>query len=75
MTTPKYEIGRWVRATGDLLNDGSYPDTPEQAVLVGADSVGEIVKIGTHLETESTVYLVEFGERVIGCLEGELAPA
>jgi nitrogen fixation protein NifZ len=75
MSTPKFELGRKVRATEDLLNDGSYPDTPEQAVLVGVDSLGEIIKIGTHLETESTVYLVEFGERVIGCLEGELAPA
>jgi len=75
MAAPKYELGRAVRAVGDLLNDGSHPDAPEESVLVGADTLGEIIKIGMHVETSSTVYLVEFGERVVGCLEGEIAPA
>jgi nitrogen fixation protein NifZ len=74
-TTPRYEIGRAVRAVGDLLNDGSHPGAAEQAVLVDAGALGEIIKIGAHVETNATVYLVEFGERVVGCLESELAPA
>ena len=74
-STPKFEYGQRVRATTDLLNDGSFPDAPEEALLVAAGAEGEIVKIGTHVELEQLVYLVEFGERVIGCFEAEIAPA
>ena len=74
-STPKYEYGQRVRATADLLNDGSFPDAPEDSLLVAAGSEGEILKIGTHVELEQLVYLVEFGDRVIGCFEAEIAPA
>jgi len=34
---------------------------------------GEIVQVGTHAESGTHIYLVEFRERlVVGCLEGEL---
>ena len=74
-SAPKYEYGQRVRAMADLLNDGSFPDAPDEALLVAAGAEGEIVKIGTHVELEALVYLVEFGERVIGCFEAEIAPA
>ncbi len=38
--------------------------------------IGEIAQVGTHTESNTPVYLVEFGERrVVGCLEEELAAA
>lgn len=72
---PQYEWGMRVRATQDLVNDGSYPDKPDDALLVEAGSWGEIVQVGIHAETNIPVYLVEFGEQlVVGCLEEEIAP-
>jgi nitrogen fixation protein NifZ len=36
---------------------------------------GEVVQVGMHEATETPVYLVEFpGQRVIGCLEQDIAP-
>ena len=75
MTMPKFEPGQVVRAVGDLHHDGSFPDAPEDALLVEAGALGEIVKIGAHVELEALVYLVEFGERVVGCFEAEITAA
>jgi nitrogen fixation protein NifZ len=70
---PKFEWGQRVSAVDDLYNDGSFPDQPADVLLVKAGDAGEIVQIGTHTETGTHIYLVEFGERlVVGCLEGEL---
>jgi nitrogen fixation protein NifZ len=76
MDTPaKYQWGQRVRAFVDLVNDGSFPSQPVDAVLAHSGDVGEIVQIGTHVETNTPVYLVEFSpNRVIGCLEDEIAP-
>jgi nitrogen fixation protein NifZ len=72
---PKYQWGQRVRAAIDLVNDGSFPDQPEDAVLAKTGDGGEIVQVGTHVETGRPVYLVEFGpQRVVGCLEDEIAP-
>lgn len=72
---PKYQWGQRVCAAIDLVNDGSFPDQPEDAVLAQAGDSGEIVQVGTHVETGQPVYLVEFGpQRVVGCLEDEIAP-
>ena len=72
---PKFEWGQRVRATADLFNDGSFPEQPANALLVKAGDPGEIVQIGAHVETETPIYLVEFGERkVIGCFAEEIAP-
>jgi nitrogen fixation protein NifZ len=72
---PRYQWGQRVRASLDLYNDGSFPDWPGQALLVRNGDLGEIVQVGTHTETNTPVYLVEFAEnRVVGCLEGEIAP-
>jgi nitrogen fixation protein NifZ len=64
-----------VKALIDLRNDGSFPDKPAEALLVGIGDTGEIVQVGTHTEANLPVYLVEFGERlVVGCLEEEIVP-
>lgn len=71
----RFEWGQRVRATADLFNDGSFPDQPIDALLVRAGDPGEIVQVGSHVETETAIYLVEFGEhRVVGCFEEEIAP-
>ena len=71
--TPKYQWGHRVTAAVDLYNDGSYPDQPLEALLVSVGQRGEIVQVGTHTDTNTPVYLVEFNERqVVGCLEEEI---
>ncbi|MGX7742105.1 nitrogen fixation protein NifZ [Rhodopseudomonas parapalustris] len=71
---PRYQWGQRVRAEIDLFNDGSFPDQPEEALLVKSGDAGEIVRVGLHTETNRPVYLVEFAEhRVIGCLEDEIS--
>jgi nitrogen fixation protein NifZ len=73
--SPQFQWGQRVRAAGDLFNDGSFPDQPADALLVKAGDQGEIVQVGTHVETGTHIYLVEFGERlVVGCLDGEIDP-
>jgi nitrogen fixation protein NifZ len=72
---PKYQWGQRVKATIDLINDGSFPDVPEAGILVNLDDVGEIVQVGTHTESSTPVYLVEFKENlVVGCFEEEIIP-
>ena len=72
---PKYQWGQRVKALIDLHNDGTFPDAPIDALLVGVGDVGEIVQVGTHTEANLPVYLVEFGEQlVVGCLEEEIIP-
>lgn len=72
---PKYDWGMKVKTLVELHNDGSYPEAPAEALLVGLGAVGEIVQVGTHTESNTPIYLVEFDERlVIGCLEEEIEP-
>jgi nitrogen fixation protein NifZ len=72
---PKYQWGQRVRAAIELVNDGSFPGFPAAAVLASVGDVGEIVQVGTHVESNTPVYLVEFSsDRVVGCLEHEIAP-
>ncbi|MDI4664494.1 nitrogen fixation protein NifZ [Xanthobacter autotrophicus] len=72
---PKYQWGMKVKTLIDLYNDGSYPDVPEEALLVGHGATGEIVQVGTHTDTNTPIYLIEFNERlVVGCLEEEIEP-
>ncbi|WP_184806896.1 nitrogen fixation protein NifZ [Nitrospirillum iridis] len=73
--TPKYQWGQRVQVLTDLHNDGSYPEAVADALLVTAGTAGEIVQVGTHTETNTPIYLIEFADlRVIGCLEEEIAP-
>ncbi len=72
---PKFQWGQRVSAASDLFNDGSFPDQPADVLLVKAGDSGEIVQVGTHVETGTYIYLVEFAERrIVGCLEGEINP-
>jgi nitrogen fixation protein NifZ len=71
---PIYEWGQRVRAVGDLRNDGTYPGVPENALLVARGDLGEIVQVGSHAESNTPVYLVEFkGDMVVGCFEEEIS--
>ena len=72
----RFRWGQRVAALTDLVNDGSFPEYPEDALIVPAGGLGEIVQIGTHVESNTSVYMVEFGPRlVVGCREEELAEA
>lgn len=70
---PKYDWGQRVTNLDDLYNDGSYPDVPAEVLLVAAGTAGEIVRVGTHTDSNTPIYLVEFGSHVVGCLEEEIA--
>jgi nitrogen fixation protein NifZ len=73
---PKYQWGQRVAAVLDLYNDGSFPDQPPEALLVRVGDTGEILQVGTHTESNTPVYMVEFNARhVVGCLEEEITPA
>lgn len=73
----KFQWGQRVVAGIDLVNDGSYPEREENALLVAQGSMGEVVQIGHHADSNTPVYLVEFatGEQsgcVVGCMEEEI---
>lgn len=73
---PKYRRSQPVKAAQDLYNDGSFPGQPQDALLVRAGEAGEIVQVGTFIETNTPIYMVEFnGQHVVGCLEEEINPA
>ena len=74
--TPKFQWGQRVRAIQDLFNDGSFPDMADDALLVKAGDIGEVVQVGTHTEANIAIYIVEFADdRVVGCLDDDLEPA
>jgi len=72
---PAYAWGQHVVALDDLINDGSHPEYPIDALLAARGSVGEVVNIGHAPELNEPVYLVQFAHAVVGCLEIELVPA
>ncbi len=73
LRVPKYQWGERVMAGIDLVNDGSHPHAAAEELLVERGTAGEIVNVGSHADTDTPVYLVEFaGGRVVGCLEEEL---
>ncbi|MBI1175237.1 MAG: nitrogen fixation protein NifZ [Sideroxydans sp.] len=73
---PKYQWGQPVNAVIDLINDGSFPDAEDGALLVASGTRGEIVQTGMHEESNIPVYIVEFPNgKIVGCLEEELEPA
>jgi nitrogen fixation protein NifZ len=73
---PRYQWGQPVTTVADIVNDGSYPDAPLDAVLAAQNDRGEIVNVGMVEETGEPVYLVEFPDgKVIGVFEEEIAAA
>jgi len=73
--TARYAWGQRVIALDDLINDGSYPERPLDALLVERGAVGEVVNVGHAVQENEPVYLVQFAGGVVGCLEDEIAPA
>jgi len=72
---PKYRWGQPVSTTADIVNDGSYPDVPLEALLAAQNERGEIVNVGLVEETGEPVYLVEFPDgKVVGVFEEEISP-
>ena len=72
---PRYEWGQRVRALGPVQRRILSRDRRD-ALLVNTGDTGEIVNVGTHVESNTPVYMVEFpANRVVGCLEEEIAPA
>ncbi|UPJ77128.1 nitrogen fixation protein NifZ [Bradyrhizobium sp. 187] len=70
---PKYRSGQRVKTGVNLINDESVATAPTDGILVGAGAIGEIVRVAMHIEASVPVYLVEFGERLVGgCLEEEI---
>jgi nitrogen fixation protein NifZ len=72
---PAFAWGQRVIALDDLVNDGSHPERELDALLAARGSVGEVVKIGHATDLNEPVYLVQFADCVVGCLEIELVPA
>lgn len=72
---PAYAWGQRVIAIDDLVNDGSHPGCGVDSVLAARGDLGEVVNIGHAEELNEPVYLVQFTDHVVGCLEIELAPA
>ena len=74
-SVPSYDWGQRVQAATDLLNDGSYPEQPLEAVLVQTGEAGEVVQVGRFTDSGTVVYMVEFAlNRIVGCFEQELEP-
>ncbi|WP_232280860.1 nitrogen fixation protein NifZ [Novosphingobium nitrogenifigens] len=73
MREPRFQWGQKVRACVDLVNDGSHPGHDDDALLVAAGTAGEVVNSGVHTDSNTPVYLVEFGPLLlVGCVEDEL---
>jgi nitrogen fixation protein NifZ len=73
LRTPQYQWGQPVVATKDLVNDGSYPDCAADELLAADGTRGEVVQVGTVVESQIPIYLVAFPNgRVVGCLEEEI---
>ena len=69
---PKYPWGARVVALVDLLNDGTFPEKPADALLVPLGGRGEIAQVGHHAETNQPIYVVDFDGIVLGCTEEEI---
>ena len=72
---PAYAWGQRVIAIDDLVNDGSHPERAPEALQNERREVAEIINIGNAQDINYTVYHVQFGDCVVGCLEIELVPA
>ena len=70
--TAVHQYGDATVNTIDLYNDGSLPDIDEDRLLIAAGGPGEIVNVGHHEETDTPLYLVDFGLVVLGVTEEEI---
>lgn len=72
MDNAKYQWGNRVVAATDIINDGSYPNKAEGEVIVAKDEAGVVRQIGQDEEKTTYLYIVEFGDRLVGCFEDEI---
>ncbi|MCB1907600.1 MAG: nitrogen fixation protein NifZ [Rhodocyclaceae bacterium] len=81
MEDTTYRIGELVFASQRIVNDGSLPELPEDAVLAEAGRKGVIVRCGHLAESREEIFLVRFADEggtlgpPVGCLADELASA
>jgi nitrogen fixation protein NifZ len=68
----KFRLDQPVYAAVDLHNDGSHPEAGDTELLAARGARGQVLRIGRHDEAQTTIYLVEFERRVVGCAEHEL---
>jgi len=69
---PKYQWGQRVRLYSIFTTMAHIQISQRAALLVKNGDAGEIVQVGSHTESNTPIYLVEFTERlVVGCLEEE----
>lgn len=72
MDNAKYQWGNKVVAASDIINDGSYPNKAEGELIVVKGEEGRVRQIGQDEEKTSYLYIVEFGDRLVGCFEDEI---
>lgn len=72
MDGAKYRWGDKVKVMNDIWNDGSYPGVEENEVLVFQGQQGHVLQVGKD-EGGKFLYVVEFGDKLVGCFEEELS--
>lgn len=72
MENAKYQWGSQVTAISDIINDGSYPNKAEGELIVAKGEIGRVRQIGQDEEQTTYIYIVEFGDKLVGCFEDEL---
>ncbi len=72
MEGSKYQWGDKVRVMNDIWNDGSYPEVDANEVLVLQGAQGYVLQVGKD-EGGKFLYVVEFGDKLVGCFEEELS--
>ena len=72
MENAKYQWGNQVVAVSDIINDGSYPNKAEGELIVSKGEIGRVRQIGQDEEQTTYIYIVEFGDKLVGCFEDEL---
>lgn len=72
MDNAKYQWGNKVAVMADIINDGSYPNKAEGETIVVKGEAGRVRQVGQDEEKTTYLYIVEFGDRLVGCFEDEL---
>jgi len=70
---PRFEIGKVVRVTRNVRNDGTFAGSEIGDLLVRRGSTGHVKNVGTFLQ-DQIIYSVHFlnEDKIVGCREEEL---
>jgi nitrogen fixation protein NifZ len=70
---PRFEIGKVVRVTRNVRNDGTFPGMEIGDLLIRRGSTGHVQNVGTFLQ-DQIIYSVHFldEDKIVGCREEEL---